>query len=183
MAATLAALLLTLLAPADPPVVSGTKKPDSPPAVSGAKKTESPRKQSPFAPSLPELTEEEEAKLDAVIDRFIEYDTGKLTGEDGKKALAEFQKLGPDATFALIRGLNKAAQINHSCPALVIGKKLSGILKASNDRDLLDFARENIGMEVKESRHMNVLKDLKLTCSLRKSAIERSVGSELRGPK
>src|SRR5690349_1375375 len=86
-------------------------------------KTEKPRPPHPFAPSLPQLTDDEEAELDRIIDRFILFDLGKLKGEEGKKALADFQKLGPDATFALIRGMNRAAAIESSCPAVVIGKK------------------------------------------------------------
>src|SRR5438128_805968 len=86
-------------------------------------KAERPR--NPLAPSLPQLTDEEEEKIDAVIDRFILYDTGKLKGAEGKKALADFNNLGPEAIFPLIRGLNRAANIESSCPALVIAKKLS----------------------------------------------------------
>ena len=68
---------------------------------------QTPRKPNPLAPSLPLLSDEEEAKLDAIIDKFILFDLGKLpAGEDGKKVLAEFQQLKPEAAFALIRGLN-----------------------------------------------------------------------------
>ena len=119
------------------------------------------RKPHPFAPSLPKLTAEEEEKLDKVIDNFILYDLGKLRGEDGKKALEEFQKLGPEATFALIRGLNRAANIEGSCPAVVIARKLSRTLSATEDSQLLDFARENIGLGVTQQRHLGLLKDLR----------------------
>src|SRR5262245_57938444 len=85
---------------------------------------EAPRKANPFAPSLPALTDEEEEKLDAIIDRFIDADTGKVKGEDYKKAVQEFEKIGPEGIPALIRGLNKAAAIEHSCPAVVIARKL-----------------------------------------------------------
>src|SRR6266478_5100238 len=83
---------------------------------------QTPPKPHPLAPSLRATTEEEEDKFDQIIDRFIEYDTGKLKGPEAKKALEDFLKLPPEAVFALIRGLNKAAAINHSCPALVIGR-------------------------------------------------------------
>ena len=59
--------------------------------------TDGPRKPNPFAPSLRLLTPEEEAQLDGVINRFIRYDTGQLRGDDGKKALSDFQKLTCDA--------------------------------------------------------------------------------------
>src|SRR6516225_4793947 len=80
--------------------------------------SQTPRKPSPFAPSLPELTQEEENQLDETIDRFIDYDSGKVQGPGAKKAVAEFHKLGPEAIPALIRGLNRAAKIDHSCPAV-----------------------------------------------------------------
>jgi hypothetical protein len=132
------------------------------------------RPPNPLAPSLPQLTDKEEAHFDRVIDRFIDYDIGRLRGEEGKKALAEFKRLGPEATPALIRGINRAARIDGSCPAVTIAKKLSYFLKTTNDSELLEFARENIGAGVTESRHMNVLRDLRFTCSLRKRAIAQN---------
>jgi hypothetical protein len=135
--------------------------------------TDKPRERHPLAPSLPLLTEKEEEKVDEVIDRFIEQDTGQLRGEDGKKALKEFRELGPEAIPGLIRGLNRAAKIETSCPAVIIAKKLAVMLKASNDPDLLEFARENIGAGITQSRHMAVIRDLKMVCILRK----RSVGN------
>src|SRR5437762_11572183 len=91
------------------------------------------RKPHPFIPSIPDLSEEEEKKVDEAIDRFILYDTGRLRGDEGKQALREFQKLGPEAVPALIRGLNRAAAINHSCPVTVIAAKLQGIFGSTND--------------------------------------------------
>ena len=130
-----------------------------------------PRKPNPLAPSLPLLTAKEEAFLDGIIDRFIQFDTGRLPGADGKKAVTDFQKLGLEATPALIRGLNRAAKIEASCPAVTIARKLAGLLKSSQDLELLEFARENIGAGVTESRHMGVIKDLRVTCMFRKRAI------------
>src|SRR5262249_41725567 len=133
------------------------------------------RKPSAIAPSLPALTDEEEDKLDDIIDRFIQQDIGKLRGTEGKKALAEFKKLGAEAIPALIRGMNKAALIDHSCPAVVIAEKLQKLLGASNDPELLQFARENIGSGVKRSRHMGTLQDLKFFCTQRKNLVARQV--------
>jgi len=141
---------------------------------------ETPRKPHPLFPSLVELSDEEEEKLDQIIDRFIEYDTGKLRGSEGKKALAEFQKLGPDAIPALIRGLNKAAKIEHSCPAVTIAKKLSRMFNASKDTELLEFARENVGAGITRSRHLGVIKDLRVQCMLRKRAVAQSGRATLR---
>lgn len=131
------------------------------------------RKPNPFAPSLRQLTDEEEDKLDELIDRFIAADIGKLTGEEAKKATREFEKLGPDAIPALIRGLNRAAKIEASCPAAVITRKLGRMLAVTEDRELLDYARENIGIGVGRSRHTPLLQDLRTACVLRKSALAR----------
>src|SRR5438034_7657763 len=101
------------------------------------------RKPHPFAPSLPLLTKEEYAKIDTIIDRFIDYDTGKLKGEAGKKALKDFNDLGPEAIFSLIEGLNRAANMEGSCPAVIIGRKVAKILGSTKDMELLIFAKEN----------------------------------------
>jgi hypothetical protein len=135
-------------------------------------KSESPRKPHPFALSLRQPTDEEEAEFDRIIDNFILYDTGGLKGVEGQKALAAFQKLPPEATFALIRGLNRASAHDSSCPAVVIAKKLNSILRGSTDSELLEFARENIN-GLKGSRHMGVIKDLRVACMLRKNAVDR----------
>src|SRR5438309_7500923 len=110
-----------------------------------AVQTETARKPNPFAPSLPQLSDEEENQLDQTIDRFIDYESGKVRGPDAKKVLADFQKLRPEAIPALIRGLNRAAKIEHSCPAVIIAKKLARMLHATKDPELLEFARENVG--------------------------------------
>jgi hypothetical protein len=104
-----------------------------------------------------ELTDEEEEQLDKIIDAWILYDSGQLGGEAGRKARADFQKLGPESIFALIRGLNRAAEIEHSCPAVTIAKKIHSLLFASDDLELLEFARENIGIGVKATRHLGVI--------------------------
>ena len=90
------------------------------------------------------MTSDEEDQLDKVIDRFMLFDTGQLKGDEGKTALEDFEKLGPEAIPALIRGINRAAVMENSCPTLVIAKKLKTMLAASDDQDLLDFAHDNI---------------------------------------
>jgi hypothetical protein len=134
----------------------------------------------PLAPSLPLLTDAEEEAFDAVIDRFILADTGKLDGAEARAAIEAFRRLGSNSTFAQIRGMNKAAAIDHSCPAVTIARKLHGTLTASRDVQLLEFARENIGAGVdRSSRHLGVLRDLKLACTARKAALERAAGPRL----
>jgi hypothetical protein len=132
-----------------------------------------PRERNPFAPSLPLLTDEEEAKLDEIIGRFIQFDSGQLGSLDADKARRDFEKLGPEAIPALIRGLNEAAKIDYSCPAVTIAKKLGRMLEASRDRELLQFARENIGAGVTRSLHMRVLRDLRVACMLRQNQLAR----------
>lgn len=143
-------------------------------ALTGADGSTTPRpKSSPYAPSLPYLTREEEKKLDKIIDRFMQFDIGLLPGAEGRQALREFERLGPEAIPALIRGLNRAAAIEHSCPVVVIAKKLTRFLMASDDRELLEFARDNIGAGVGPTRHKNVLADLRVRCMLRRTALAR----------
>ena len=128
-------------------------------------------KPSPFAPTLPELTEAEEKKLDTTVNRFIDADTGKLRGQEAKEAVSAFKSLKPEAVFALIRGLNRAAHIDYSCPAVTIAAKLARIFRATHDLQLLDYARENIGAGVTHSRHLGTLHDLSLLCLLRKRTL------------
>lgn len=129
------------------------------------------RKPSQIAPSLPLLTEKEYAEIDEIIDRFIQYDIGKLKGAAGRKALDDFKALGPEAIPPLIEGLNRAAALEHSCPAVLIGEKLSRLLRSSRDPELLEFARENIGAGVKTVRHRATIGKLRLECMLRKTAV------------
>ena len=105
------------------------------------------------------------------MDRFIQYDTGELRGEEGRKAVKEFRELGPEAIPGLIRGLNRAAKFEYSGPAVTIAKKLAVMLRASNDPDLLEFARENVGAGITQSRHMAVIRDLKMLCITRKRQV------------
>jgi hypothetical protein len=139
------------------------------PALSAETKQQ--RKSSPFAPSLPQLTDKEEEAIDRTVDRFILFDTGRLQGEDGKKAVRDFQKLGPEAIFGLIRGINRAAQLDASCPTLTIGKKIAPILRSTKDLELLEYARENIGAGVTRTRHGGALRDLRVVCMLRKRVV------------
>ena len=132
-----------------------------------------PAQPNPLAPSLPQLTEEEEDRLDALIDRFIDADIGKVTGQQARLAVRNFKQLGPEAIPALIRGVNRAAKIEGSCPALLIARKLSRMLAVTEDRELLEFARENIGAGVGHTQHAVVLQDLRVACMLRKAALAR----------
>ena len=142
-------------------------------AADPAAAEDQPRKPNPLAPSLPLLTSKEEDQLDKIIDRFMLFDTGQLKGEDGKAALQDFQKLGPESIPALIRGINRAAVMEQSCPTLVIAKKLKTMLAVSDDQDLLDFAHDEIAAGIERSAHMNILQDLRVMCMLRRNALAR----------
>lgn len=121
-------------------------------------------------PALPgELGPEEEEKLDSIIDRFIDYDIGKSSN---RRALRDFDELGPEAIPALIRGLNKSATMSHSCPAATIYKKLRALLRTSDEDKTLRFARENIGAGVGRTPYGSLLNDLKMTCVLRTRQLE-----------
>jgi hypothetical protein len=160
MTATLLSLTLALSICSDPP-----------------KNSETPRKPNPFAPSLPLLSEEEENDRDRIINRFIQADIGKLRGTDAKKAMAEFGSLGPDSIPALIRGVNRAAKIEASCPAVTIARQLQSLLRTSRDPELLDYARENIGAGVGETRHKAVLENLRVMCLMRKRYVAQNTAA------
>lgn len=139
-------------------------------------------KRSPYAPSLPYLTKEEEDKLDKIVDRFMDYDIGRLQGKEAAKALKEFKDLGAEAIPALVRGVNRAAKIEHSCPVVVIAQKLGKLLAASEDPELMEFVRDEIGSGVGATRHAGILKDLRFAVTLRKNALARR-SSLSTGPK
>jgi hypothetical protein len=132
------------------------------------------RERHPLAPSLPVLTAEEEKHIQRVIDRFIRYEVGKLGGAEGKKALADLKALGPEAIPGLVHGLNRAANLGGSCPAVIIAYRLELLLSATEDRKLLDYVRDNVGAGVTVKRHMKALQDLRLICMLRKSYLVRN---------
>src|SRR5579871_1210615 len=140
-----------------------------------------PRKPHPFAPSLPETTKQEEDKFDKIIDRFILADTGKIKGDEAKQAMEDFRKLPPESVFALIRGLNRAAKINDSCPALVIAKRIASQMRTTRDIQLLTFTRENAGAGIGHSQYSDIIRDLRLYCAQRAGQIANSSPPSLSG--
>lgn len=152
---------------------------DAPARSAGTKAKEKP-KHSPYAPSLPYLTKEEEDKLDEIVERYIQYDIGRLQAKEGATALKDFKKLGPEAIPSLLRGLNRAAKIEHSCPVVVIAQKLVRLLTASDDEELMEYVKDNIGSGVGRTRHAGVLQDLRFAVSLRKNALARQATSSSR---
>jgi hypothetical protein len=140
-------------------------------------RADEPRKPHPFAPSLPELTEEEEKKLDAIIDRFILFDTGRLRGQEGQDAARAFAKLGSDAIPALLRGINRAAALNHSCPVTMIAAKLDRLLGSSSDVKLLGFARDEMEGAAQTSGHRVIVQNLRFAVTQRRNAVLRTAVS------
>jgi hypothetical protein len=116
-----------------------------------------------------ELTSEEEDRLDGIVDRFIEYDTGR---NRDPKALRDFLALGPEAIPALLRGFNKSARMSHSCPVVMIGKKIKQLLQRSEDTEVLVFIRENAGAGAGRTPYEHLIRDLKVSAMLRQRQVE-----------
>src|SRR4051794_20128358 len=131
------------------------------------------RPRHPLAPSIPLLSKEEYKRLEDVVDRLILYDIGKLKGAEGKKAVEDFNALGPEAIFQLIEGFNRAVKMEASCPCVLIAKKISLIVRTSDDVQLLSFVKENAGADGAARRHMPVVEDLKLAAQLRRTLAAR----------
>lgn len=80
-------------------------------------------------------------RYDEIVDRFIQYDVGQLRGREGQQAYADFEALsGDEAIPALVRGVNRAAAINNSCPIIVISNKLQSLLSQTKNRQVLEEA-------------------------------------------
>lgn len=125
----------------------------------------------------PVPAEPRQQELDEVVDRFIQYDIGRLTGTDGIIARRDFEALGPDSIPALVRGLNRSASIHASCPVCVITSKLQAALSQSKDRSLFAYAVANIGRDVPSNaphrgRLMQLLNSLQKTADAQIALLE-----------
>src|SRR5437764_5250451 len=89
-------------------------------SAAGLAQEKKPFKPHPLAPSLPLLSDAEYMQIEKIIDLLIDYDSGNLPDANGKKILAAFDALGPEAIPPLIEGLNKAGNLQASCPAVII---------------------------------------------------------------
>lgn len=87
-------------------------------------------------------------RYDQIVDDFIEYDVGRLRGAAGQKARRRFSELSSDALPALVRGLNKSANIHATCPVGVIASKVLLTIKRAGDPALRQYAIDNIGRGV-----------------------------------
>jgi hypothetical protein len=113
---------------------------------------------------VPRASPEREALYDAVVQRFILYDIGRLRE---RKAALDFEALGPDAIRALVRGLNQSATLEASCPVVSISDKLGRLLATCNDPELLAEVHDSIGKGVGPTLHHAYLTALKQACAER----------------
>lgn len=127
----------------------------------------------PLAPTLPHLSDKEEDELDALIDRFMLFDIGRLPGPEGLKARKDFEVLKSDAIPALLRGLARSARLDHDCPVTVIAKKLRELLRSTTDRQLLEFARDESDA-VDLRKHRGVITALKVGITGQLAALDRA---------
>lgn len=113
-------------------------------------------------PPLPPLPAEEERRLDDVVNRFIEFDVGRLRGEAGVQARRDFDQLGPESIPALVRGLNNSAKIYASCPVMVISNKLSEAMHQNQDPAMLQYVADHLGERVpKNAPHLARIRALR----------------------
>lgn len=117
---------------------------------------------------LGELTLEEEAKLDKIIQDFIQHDLGVRGNPASVKQL---EALGAEAIPALVRGVNQSANYSHSCPVTVLSAKLASLIRRSDDPQVLAFIRAEIGAGVKSNRYNSLLSRLKSETSLRQAKL------------
>ncbi len=129
------------------------------------------REPNPLAPSLPLLSEAEEARYDKIVNQFIKYDLGQLPGAEGLKAKNDFLKLTSESIPALFRGLQISSKLDHSCPVAMISQKLKSFLLKSEDDELLDFARDELTSALEGSRHAPLLQDMRLGVTLRRKVV------------
>ena len=113
---------------------------------------------------VPRATAQREALYDAVVQRFMLYDMGRLRGLEGRKAALDFDALGADAIPALVRGLNRSATLDASCPVMAISAKLGTLLGGCQDLDLIAEVRETIGKGVGPTPYHAYLTGLKVSC-------------------
>jgi hypothetical protein len=179
-------MVLTLLAAAlaqDKPKSHGDKE------GSATKSREKDEFKTPYRGRAGELTQEEEDRLDRIIDRFIEHDTGR---KRDPQALRDMLDLGIEAIPAIIRGINKSAEMSHSCPIVMLSKKLKQLINLADDEEVTRFIRENVGAGLsRNNKYMPLIRDLQVTAMLRqrqindagsRAARQQQQGSPGKGP-
>jgi hypothetical protein len=112
-----------------------------------------------------ELEPEEEDRIDAIIDRFIQHDLGV---RPDPKAVQEFQALGIEAIPALVRALNRTAPLAQKCPPAMIAKKLNSLLLRVQDPEVCDFVRREVGAGIRSGPNVAFLDSVRFNAMLRK---------------
>ncbi len=102
-------------------------------------------------PPLPTSDSNEQRQFDDEVNRFIQFDIGRLQGEAGNRARRDFERLGPEAIPALVRGLNRSAKIYASCPVVVISNKLGEVMDQNRDPAMLQYVADHLGEGVPKS--------------------------------
>lgn len=132
----------------------------------------------PLAPSLPTATKAENAAFKKTIDRLIDVEVKKGSAAAVREATRAVDELPPEAIFVLVDRFNYAASNEHSCPAVILAKKITNIVQRSGDAQLVSYVKENIGAGMAAKRHLGVMKDLQTACVVRGNQI-RATGIAL----
>jgi hypothetical protein len=85
---------------------------------------------------------------ETIVERFIEYDIGRLRGDEGYRARETFNRLGTEGIAAVVRGVNKSATISASCPIIVLMNKLQTLLRDCRDPYLVQMAVDHLGVGI-----------------------------------
>ncbi|HMP03316.1 MAG TPA: hypothetical protein PKC45_12530 [Gemmatales bacterium] len=126
-----------------------------------------------------ELIPEEEARYKDIVDRFILHDVGMRRD---LQAVREFQQLGHDAIPVLVQGFNKAITMSHSCPAGMINQKMSALIRASHDRQVLAYIRAEVGAGARQTPYAGLVNNLKVMTSVRSAELARLEKKSRPGP-
>jgi hypothetical protein len=126
----------------------------------------------PLAPSLLTPTKAENAAYKKAIDRLIDVEINKGSASAVREATRAVDELPPEAIFVLVDRFNYAANNEHSCPAVILAKKITSIVQRSGDAHLVSYVKENVGAGVAAKRHLGVLKDLQIACVVRRNQIQ-----------
>ena len=86
-----------------------------------------------LAPPPVQIDADRQKLYDEIVDRILLFRSGKLTGAEGQKAIADFHQLTLDAVPALVRGVNLTV-VRLDNTGVAIAKKLRTLLDTTDDR-------------------------------------------------
>ena len=100
-------------------------------------------------------------KYDRIVDDFIRADVGELRGQEGRAAMAEFYGVNTEEAIpALVRGVNKAANVRASCPIMMVSSKLQHLSSTCRNTAMLRQAYNDLSAEA-NSPYGNYVSSLK----------------------